>query len=198
VANQDSGDLSVLINSGDGSFSAATSYATAPYPVSINAGDFNGDGKLDLVTADIGPYSNGYISGDGFVSVLSGNGDGTFQAAVNYPVGTVPHSVAVGDLNQDGLLELVVANAYSNTISVLGGNGGGTFAAAANLGTGDPSMPFALSLSDFNGDGKPDIATANYLDNSASVLINQTTAPSVNLAPVNFKSATKPQRGKTK
>jgi hypothetical protein len=175
VANQDSSDLSVLINAGDGSFAAGVNYVTAANPVSISAGDFNRDGKLDLVTADMGPFSGGYFSGDGFLSVLAGNGDGTFQAAVDYSVGRVPHAVAVCDLNQDGALELIVANAYDQTISVLAGAGDATFAAPVDFSTGDPSTPFGLSLSDFNGDGKTDIATANFVDNSASILINQTT-----------------------
>jgi hypothetical protein len=198
AANQDGGNLSVLINSGNGSFAAAMNYATAPYPVYINAGDFNQDGNLDLVTADIGPYSNGYISGNGFASVLLGNGDGTFQGTVNYAVGTVPYSVAVCDLNQDGLPELIVANAYSNTISVLGGNGNGTFNAAMNFSSGDPSLPYAVSLGDFNGDGKPDIATANFIDGSASVLINQTTASLVSAIPTNSRTSAKTQGGKIK
>jgi hypothetical protein len=175
AANQDSDDLSILINSGDGSFAAAVNYGTAPSPVSIGVSDFNQDGKLDLVTAGMGEFSNGYFSGNGFLSVLSGNGDGTFQAAVNYAVGTVPHSVAIGDLNQDGLPELVVANAYGNTVSILANNGDGTFGTPVDFGTGDPSTPFAVSLCDFNGDGMQDIATANFVDNSASILLNQTT-----------------------
>jgi hypothetical protein len=174
VANQDSDDLSVLINSGSGTFSTATNYTTGPHPVSISSGDFNQDGYLDLVTADIGPMSGGYITGDGYASVLLGNGDGTFQATVDYAVGTLPHSVAVGDLDADGLPELIVGNAYGDSVSILGGNGDGTFDAAANFGTGTFSIPFSVTLCDFNGDGKPDIATANYFDNSASVLINQT------------------------
>lgn len=200
VANQNSGNLSVLINSGDGGFSTAVNYATAPYPVSINVGDFNGDGNPDLVTADIGSYSNGYIGGDGVVSALLGKGDGTFQGAINYPVGTVPHSVAVGDLNQDGLPELVVANAYSNNISVLKGNGDGTFGPAVNFSAGDPSTPFSVALSDFNADGKLDMVTANFVDSTASVLINQTTSL-VTTKSASSKSSTtitKTQSSKTK
>ncbi|HEY0320279.1 MAG TPA: VCBS repeat-containing protein [Pyrinomonadaceae bacterium] len=174
VSNQDSSDLSVLINSGTGTFSTAVNYSTGPHPVSISAGDFNQDGKLDLVTADIGPISGGYITGDGYASVLLGNGDGTFQTTVDYAVGTLPHSVAVGDLDADGLPELVVANAYGDSVSILNGNGDGTFDAASNFDTGTFSIPFSVTLGDFNGDGKPDIATADYFGSSASVLINQT------------------------
>ncbi len=70
------------------------------------------------------------------VSVLLGNGDGTFQAAVNYDTGTGPRSIATGDFNSDGNTDLVVANTDSNNVSVLLGNGDGTFQAAVNYGTG--------------------------------------------------------------
>ena len=81
-------------------------------------GDFNGDGKSDLVVA------NQYSSN---VSILLGNGDGTFAAAVNYAAAD-PLSVAVGDFNGDGKSDLAVANSGSNTVSILLGNGDGTFA----------------------------------------------------------------------
>ena len=75
-------------------------------PVSVVVEDFNGDGKLDMVTANFGTNN---------VSVLLGNGDGTFQAAVNSAVGYAPVSVAVGDFNGDGELDLATANNYSKT-----------------------------------------------------------------------------------
>lgn len=190
VANQDSGNLSVLINSGAGIFSPAVNYSTAPYPVSISPGDFNRDGNLDLVTANIGNFSNGYINGDGFVSVLLGIGNGTFQAAANYGVGTVPRSVIVGDLNADGLLDLIVANAYSSAVSMLISSGDGTFASAINFSTGDPSTPFSAALGDFNGDGKPDVATANFVDSSASVLINQSAPAIITTQSVTYRVST--------
>ncbi len=90
-------------------------------------GDFNGDGKADLAVAN---YSSNNVS------VLLGNGNGTFQAAVNYAAGTSPCSVAVGDFNGDGKADLAVANYSSNSVSVLLGNGNGTFQAAVNYGAG--------------------------------------------------------------
>jgi len=76
----------------------------------VTSGDFNGDGKLDLVTANGGSNS---------VGVLLGNGDGTFQTAVSYPAGSGPVSVTSGDFNGDGKLDLVTANAGSSNVSIL-------------------------------------------------------------------------------
>ncbi len=88
---------------------AAVNYPVAASPQSVAVGDFNGDGKLDLVAAD----------DVGIVSVLLGNGNGTFQPQVTYAVGIHPYSVAVGDFNGDGKLDLVTANYVSNTVSVV-------------------------------------------------------------------------------
>jgi hypothetical protein len=106
-------------------------------------GDFNGDGKLDLVTANV--FSNN-------VSVLLGNGDGTFETAQNYNVGHVG-SLAVGDFNGDGRLDLAMTNGGSNSVSVLLGNGDGTFQTAMSVAV--PTANFAVG--DVNGDGKPDL-----------------------------------------
>ena len=148
--------VSELLGNGDGTFQTAQSYATgtpAVYdiPVYVAVGDFNGDHKPDLVVANQNSNS---------ISVLLGNGDGTFQTAMKFGVGSNPVSVAVGDLNGDHKLDLVVANEYSDTFSVLMGNGDGTFQAAQDYSTGG-RLPVSLAIADFNGDGKADLAIAN-------------------------------------
>ena len=95
------------------------------------------------------------------VSVLLGNGDGTFGAATNFAAGRRPASVAIGDLNGDGKLDLAVANSDSNNVSVLLGNGNGTFGAATNFAAG--SEPRSVAIGDLNGDGKLDLAVANQI-----------------------------------
>ncbi len=111
--------------------------------------DFNGDMKLDVVSAN---------SNSDNVSVLLGNGLGGFGAAVNFPVGSSPNSVVVGDFNGDLKLDLVSANTRSNNVSVLLGNGLGGFAATSfSVGT----TPSSVAVGDFNGDLKSDLAVAN-------------------------------------
>jgi hypothetical protein len=127
----------------------------------VATGDFNGDGKLDLAVADLG-------QGNGGVSVLLGNGDGRFKAAVNYG-GPSSFSVAVGDFNGDRKPDLAVANSVDSTVSVLLGKGDGTFRAAMTYGAG--SYPVSVAVGDFNGDGKLDLATANHDSNNVSVLL---------------------------
>jgi hypothetical protein len=129
----------------------------------VAVGDFNGDGIPDLATANT--HSNS-------VSILLGNGDGTFQNAVDYDAGPGPASVAAGDFSHDGTLDLAVANAIpTNTVSVLLGQGDGSFQAPFSYATG--TSPDFVAVGDFNGDNFPDLAVANGLiDNRVSVLIN--------------------------
>src|SRR6266699_195254 len=154
VANFGDWNVYVLLGNGDGTFQVARSVyfngggARFWY---IAEGDFNGDGKLDLAVTD---YSNNNVS------VLLGNGDGTFQAPRTFPVGIHPAQVAVGDFNGDGKPDLVASNVDSNTISVLLGNGDGTFQAAQSLPVG--LNPWYFAVGDFNSDGMLDLAVADY------------------------------------
>jgi hypothetical protein len=103
------------------------------------------------------------------VSVLMGNGDGTFQNAVNYGAGGGPWSVAIGDLNGDDRLDLAVANYNSDNVSVLMGNGDGTFQNAVNYGAG--YGPALVAIGDLNGDDIPDLAVPNEVSGDVSVLM---------------------------
>jgi hypothetical protein len=161
VANQGSSNVSVLLGNGDGTFQAALNYS-APRAEWVAVADFNGDGKLDLAVA-----SGGCRRGCGGLSVLLGNGDGTFQAAVQYAGGLGHFSLAVGDFNGDGKLDLVVTNESTNNVSILLGNGDGTFQSAVEYAGG--SGPISVAVGDFNGDGKLDIAVAQLLNGTVSI-----------------------------
>jgi hypothetical protein len=138
---------------------------TGPNPVSLVAADFNGDGKADLATVNKIAFLP--IAPTGSVSILQGNGDGTFKANVDYLVSVNPVSLDVGDFNLDGAVDLVVANMGSNTVSVLLGNGDGTFQAKSDYAVGNAPT----SVADFNGDGIPDLVTANSADGTVSILL---------------------------
>ena len=94
------------------------------------------------------------------MSVLLGNGNGTFQAAVNYAAGSGPNSVVVGDFNGDGKADLAVTNYSSDNVSVLLGNGNGIFQTAVNYAAG--TSPQSVAMGDFDGDGNADLAVANW------------------------------------
>ena len=116
--------------------------------------DFNHDTVLDLA---VGNASNG--SSNSRVSVLLGNGDGSFQPARNSATGILPLSLAVGDFDGDGNRDLATANAYD--VSVLLGNGDGTFQAPRSIGLGDGEYPQAVAVGDFNGDGLLDLGVTS-------------------------------------
>src|SRR6266481_3683663 len=154
VVNFGDWNIYVLLGNGDGTFQAARSVYVATgggFPWYVVAADFNGDGKLDLAVSN---YQ------DNSLSVLLGNGDGTFQAPQTTPVGTNPAKVAVGDFNGDGKPDLVVSSVANGTVSVLLGKGDGTF--LPPLVTPAGSDPWYFAVGDFNGDGKLDLAVADY------------------------------------
>jgi hypothetical protein len=103
------------------------------------------------------------------VSVLLGNGDGSFAAKVDYGTGSAPSSVAISDVNGDGRSDLAVANYNSNTVSVLLGNGDGTFGASVDYGT--RNAPMSVAIGDVSGDGSPDLAVADLNSNTVSVFL---------------------------
>jgi hypothetical protein len=176
VANNGSGSVSVFLNSGTGTFPSRKDFAT-PVPWSIVVGDFGNNGKLDLaVTACNDPCDIG--GGPGEVSVLLGNGDGTFQAPAEYATsGVWPTSIVSADLNGDGALDLAVADgpnpAYGTTgsVSVLFGNGDGTFQPQQVYSAG--LQPSSVMAGDFNGDGQLDLAVVNEQDETAEIFLNQ-------------------------
>lgn len=152
VANFWGGSVSILLGKGDGTFEAPVDYAVLYAPSSIAVADLNGDGKLDLAVTNCGGcmYHEGPTSSP--VSVLLGNGDGTFRTHVDYPAGNSPISVVIGDFNRDGKPDLAVANLCGDssfycesdtngTVSILLGNGEEPFSRRRNTPQGKaPSL----------------------------------------------------------
>jgi hypothetical protein len=174
VTNSGSGSVSILLGNGAGGFSGATNIAIGALPISIAAGDFNGDGKLDLSTANQSPDS---------VSILLGNGTGGFAAPTSFGAGFLPTVIAVGEFNGDGKLDLAVANNGVNdisSVSIFLGDGVGAFGAPIDYGTGG-SAARAVSVGDFNEDGKFDLAIANS-SGTVGILLNAC-CPEITLSP---------------
>ena len=157
-------NVSVLLNNGNGTFAGTVNYTVDFNPEAVAAADYNGDGKLDLA---VGNFMGGPTSAGTF-SILIGNGNGTFQAAVTNPVGS-PFHIAATDLNADGKQDLVAASASTDKVSVMLGNGNGTFQSPVTYSVGD--APRTLAIADFNGDSKPDVAVTNSGSGSTTVSV---------------------------
>jgi hypothetical protein len=150
VADRTAARISVYLTKAGGGFAAAVSYPVSGGPRAIAVADVNGDGKLDIVAA-----GGGNLNGN--VNVLLGNGDGTFQPAVDYELPFTCFSLAVADFNGDGHPDLAVSGytLYHNGLSVLLNKGNGTFQIPAA-----PTLKgsfIQIIAADFNGDGKQDL-----------------------------------------
>jgi hypothetical protein len=171
--NNNAGTVDVLLGNGDGTFRPARSYAAGGNLRSVAVGDFNGDGIQDLAIANRG--NSPPLFTDGNVSVLVGNGDGTFKPATTYAAGPYPTFVAVGDFNGDGIQDLSVLGL--DGVRVLLGNGDGTFQTSPFSYVVGPG-PSSLAVGDFNGDGWANLAVATGF-NSVSILLNDGNWPSI-------------------
>jgi hypothetical protein len=162
------GGVSVLLGNADGTFQIHLDSPTGQFPSALSAGDFNGDGKLDLVVANSTSTSE-------LLSTLLNNGDGTFQNSISQIVPGGVRSLAVGDFNGDGKLDVAAVidtPTARNTLSIFFGRGDGSFAAPVQYPDGSTltSPPFQNGLDgDLNGDHKLDLAVAT--DNGIAILL---------------------------
>ncbi len=165
------GAITPLSAAGDPLFAPAVPYQVGVGPESVAIGDFDGDGSPDLAVANNGTNSN-YV---GTVSVLLGTGDGTFGPKTDYGTPGYHRSVAVGDMNRDGELDLVTASSNPRTVSVLLGRKDGTFAPMITTGTDSPSHYFSslvMALGDLNADGNLDVVIGDdFIDGSILVML---------------------------
>ena len=167
VANQIfAGTVSVSLENGRGQFQPAAAFSTdAFYTVALTAGDLNGDGHADIAALN---NCNSARCTNGTLTILLGNGDGTFQNAVNYDLGITPKAVVIADLNGDGKPDMAATSSSSNFVSVFVNQGGGTFAAGVTYSVGANTLPAGLAVADLNADGVPDLVTADSGKNAVS------------------------------
>lgn len=163
TANFSGGGISVLRGLGGGAFGPRTDISLGAAVADAAVARVNGDANDDIVTANFGA---------GSISVLLGNGTGGFAAPVSFATGASPNWVELADLNHDGRLDAITANYGSNNVSVLLGNGAGGFGAAASFACGGVNTrPLTLAVGDVNGDGNPDVVTANFGESTVGVLL---------------------------
>ncbi len=151
--------VSIFLGNGDGTFHPGSTLNIGAFGICV--ADLNGDGILDIVTANFPQFS-------GSALVALGNGDGTFQPAIAYSAGHDPVTVSAIDVNHDGILDLVMGN--DDGASVLIGRGDGSFGPPTTYLTFG-SLANAATAADFNGDGIPDIAVGNASQNTISILL---------------------------
>jgi hypothetical protein len=167
VANSADNDVSILLGDGEGLFSTQTTFATGTDPVSVVTGQFNAntDDFPDLAVANKSANT---------VSILLGNGDGTFQPKIDIPTGTAPVSVITAnfhDLTNSGGVDLAVANQGSNSISIFEGNGNGTFMAPTTIQLPTGFKPASIAATELTADGHTDLVVADEGNNTVSVFL---------------------------
>jgi len=183
ATNQDFQNVSVLLGNSDGTFKNPGNYAGGVGPYFVVTGDFNRDGKPDLAVADFGFGNKGRN-----ISILLGNGDGTFQAGVPYQTDALPLYMAVSDFNADGNPDLaVVTNQGLPTgdfVDILLGNGDGTF--QTRLKSLGGMYLGGIVAGDFDGDGKVDLAVVDTEITSQAVNVLRGNGDGTFRAPVAF------------
>ena len=156
-------NVTILLGDGGGGFNTAVGspVATGVFPDAVAVGDFNLDSKPDLAVANQGSNN---------VSILIGDGSGQFTPGSPVDAGAGPFWLATGDLDLDGNPDIAVANSDSNNLTILLGNGSGGFSEPSGSPITVGSAPRSVAVADFNLDGKPDIAVANFKSNNVTIL----------------------------
>jgi Ca2+-binding RTX toxin-like protein len=178
VANSGSNNASILLNTTatgapTPTFSPKVDFPTGTNPFSISIDDINGDGKPDLAVATAGSNNASILLN----TTATGGATPTFSSNFDFATGTSPQSLSIGDINGDNKPDLAVANFSSGSASILlnttdTGGATPTFSPKVDFPTG--TGPRSVSIGDINGDGKPDLAVANYGSDTTSILLNTT------------------------
>ncbi len=176
VTDKTNGNIDILLGGSVGSFSTPVAYAVGSNPIAVTVGEVDGDGNPDLVVAN---------NASSTVTVWHGTSNGTFTAPVTYTVSS-PTAVRIADLNGDGYSDIVVTTLNSSYLSVLlnagSGSTSGTFyPTAQTYAVPSSTAHYGLAVADFNGDGKPDVASVDQTNNNAIVLLNTAASASTSI-----------------
>ncbi len=156
-------NLDILENNGNATFTLSVTYGLSVMGNSLDGGDLDGDGDIDIVVSS-------YWGSNNNVYVMLNNGNATFSGPYIYTAGTWAHGVAVKDVDNDGDVDICVVNSGNNNVSILINDGDANFPAPANYAVG--SSPYSVYGNDFNGDGFVDLASANYGSDDITVILN--------------------------
>jgi hypothetical protein len=164
VINSGTNNVGIFLGYGNGSFANQMTYLIGSFPWSIAVDDFNNDSRLDIVVAN---------ANDNNVGVLFGYGNGSFTNQTTYSTGFnfQPYSIAVGDFDNNGLPDIIVANYGTDNVAIFLGNGNGTFIDPKEFLIGYGALPFFVVVGDFNNDTKLDFAVANYGTDSLQIML---------------------------
>ena len=171
IAGPFNGGLGVMLGNGDGTFRPANSFAVGSNPKTAASGDFNGDGAPDIAVLNAGTM--GSATDPGGISILLGNGVGSFPNVTNISAGFNPRALAVADVNGDGKPDLIVATGTSASnpgfqVSVFLGKGDGTFLSPFNIPLPPGETPNTIAIVDLDGDGNPDIVFGDCCSDSTT------------------------------
>jgi hypothetical protein len=184
VANQQSGDVSILLGNGSGGFTGPTNFPAGTNPSAIAIGNFSADANPDLAVVN---------NGSNNVSILLGDGRGGFTGPTNFSVGDHPFSVAVGNFNGDPNPDLAVANLSTigaGSVSILLGKGSGGFTGPTDFPAG--GRPSAVVVGSFDADANQDLAVTNINGGSVSILLGNGSGGFG--VPTSFSAGTSPFR----
>jgi hypothetical protein len=165
VANFGTNSIGVFLGIGNGTFTPQRVFHTgSSRPRWIAVGDFNNDTHLDIAVVNYGTNNIGILLGDG-------NGNFTNQLTFFTGFDSIPYALAVADLNNDGNLDIAVANYGTNNVGVLFGHGNGSFGSQVVFNTGTNSLPYAIAINDLNNDTHMDIVVVCSGSNNVGVLL---------------------------
>jgi hypothetical protein len=166
VVNTGTNSIAILIGYEYALFETAKTYGSVENrePYAVVTSDFNNDNYLDIAAA--------FIT-SGTLGILLGYGNGSFDDMMTYQQAndSIFSALAVNDVNNDGKLDIVVADSGTNNVLILLGYGNGSFATSITFSTGNGSQPSAIAIADFNKDGRLDLVVSNFGSNNIVILL---------------------------